>query len=204
MTDYPTYTHQPFLDKYIRETTGDIIEFGAGDGSTGLICNLIKGTGRKLVTVENNKEWFNRIKSEFPENEQHEYVFSFDWQTTIKSFPKDRFDLVFIDQSPWVARQWTLDHFKDTAKYIMIHDADYFPLNNVFGKRLGEFEFDFSDCFKDFRMYYPEKPWPFWTGPPTLVGTNTGQPIFDEAEILESYEPRYMSVYKEWYLKNKV
>jgi hypothetical protein len=204
MTDYPTYTHQPFLDKYIRETTGDVIEFGAGDGSTGLIRKLLEGTGRKLVTVESSSEWLERMKSEFPENADHEYIFTSNWYDTIQTFPKDRFDVVFIDQNPWIARKWTLDHFRNsTAKYILIHDVDYFPVNGVFGRRLGEFSFDFSDYFKHYNVYYPEKPWPYKTGPPTLVGTNTDQPLFEESEILKSYNPsEYSSVYKRWYKDN--
>jgi hypothetical protein len=204
MTDYPTYTHQPFLDKYIRETTGDVIEFGAGDGSTGLICKLLEGTGRKLVTVENSIEWLERMKSVFPENDQHEYIFTTNWYNTIQTFPKDRFDVIFIDQNPWMARKWTMDYFKNSsAKYVIIHDVDYFPVNGIFGKRLGEFTFDFSEQFKDYNVYYPEKPWPYKTGPPTLVGTNNNQVLFEESEILKSYNPtEYNSVYKQWYIKD--
>ena len=43
--DDPYGTHQAFLMHYVEKTSGDILEFGVGDSSTGLILELIKGTG---------------------------------------------------------------------------------------------------------------------------------------------------------------
>lgn len=169
----PFATHQKFLKYYIENTTGDIIEFGIGHGSTGFILNLIKGSDRKLVSVENDISWLEKIKIEYPETDKHKYVFvKDDWKTTIESFNPSDFSFVFIDQSPWEARHMTLEHFKMGSDYIMIHDVDYFPKNNIFGKYINEFSFDFSDCFTKWALYYPEKPWPGPTGPPTLVGSN--------------------------------
>lgn len=169
----PYATHQEFLKYYIEHTTGDIIEFGIGDGSTGFILNLIKETDRKLVSVENNRSWFDKIKAQYPEKKNHHYVFvELDWETTIKSFNPSEYSVVFIDQSPWEARQLTLNHFKMESDYIIVHDVDYFPNNGYFGKKISEFSYDFSDCFSQWELYYPKKPWPSPTGPPTLVGSN--------------------------------
>ena len=60
MTTHESFgTHKQFLEFYIKQTNGNIIEFGTGDMSTGLILNVIKGTTRKLVSVENNKDWYS-------------------------------------------------------------------------------------------------------------------------------------------------
>ena len=168
----PYATHQKFLAHYIMKTTGDIIEFGTGHGSTGFILDLIKDTTRRLISVENNKTWFDDMNKLYPESSQHTYVFADDWQSTISSFNPQNYSIVFIDQAPWEARKMTLDHFKNESEYVIVHDVDYFAVNNMFGKVITQFEFDFSDCFKIWKVYYPSHPWPAPTGPPTLVGSN--------------------------------
>jgi hypothetical protein len=165
-------THQKFLKWYINKTQGDIIEFGTGHGSTGFILDIIKDTNKKLISLENNLVWFNQMKTLYPPSNNHQYIFVEDWEQTINSLNKNAYSIVFIDQSPWIARKWTLDYFKDSADYIILHDADYFPTNNLFGTVISDFEFDFSDVFKSYMTYYPDIPWPLTTGPPTLVGTN--------------------------------
>ena len=170
----PFATHQVFLQHYISKTTGDIIEFGCGHGSTPLILDTIKGTNRKLVSLENDLEWYTKMLTLYPENDQHTYIHVSDWEQEINKI-KEKYSIVFIDQSPWEARKLTMDYFNKhkLGEYIIIHDTDYFPVNGLFGKVISEFEFDFSDCFKKFQVYYPPVlPWPASTGPPTLVGTN--------------------------------
>jgi hypothetical protein len=176
-------THQKFLKWYINKTKGDIIEFGTGHGSTGFILDIIKNTNRKLISLENNKVWFDQMQNLYPPKDNHEYIFVEDWQETINSLDKNSYSIVFIDQSPWIARKWTLDYFKDTADYIILHDADYFPTNNVFGKFISDFDFDFSNLFNSYYTYYPDIPWPLSTGPPTLVGTNKNLQIYNPNDI---------------------
>lgn len=181
-------THRKFLEFYILKSTGNILEFGCGNSSTGLIKSLIKGTSRKLISYENNQEWYNKMTKELPEDENHQYIFvnDNDWETCINSIPKINWGLVFIDQSPWEARTMTMKYFKDIADYIMIHDVDYFSNNNFFGtfKKIPGApenalpEYNYSDISDNWKLYYPERPWPSFTGPPTLVFSNTGKEIF--------------------------
>lgn len=175
-------THQPFLKFYIQHTTNDILEFGTGDGSTGFILDLIKDTNRKLVSYENNREWYDKMVLQYPPNEQHSYVFVDDWEEVISNIVTENISIVFIDQAPWEARVTTMNHFKDHVEYVMIHDVDYFPKNKMFGTYISEYVFDFSDVFKSWGIYYPKLPWPCRTGPPTLVGSNTGGMIYDVTE----------------------
>lgn len=177
----PFGTHQEFLEFYIKQTAGEIIEFGTGNNSTGLIRDCIQNTNRKLISVESNIEWLNKMKSEYPENENHSYIFvnENDWEDYINNIEKTDYSVVFIDQAPWIARKWTLDKFKNDAEYVIIHDVDYFPVNNIFGKVISEFEFDFSDISNNYKVYYPAKPYPYKTGPPTLVFSNIGKTIYE-------------------------
>ena len=176
----PYATHQAFLKHYIQNTTGDVIEFGTGDGSTGFILDLLKDTGRHLVSLDDNYVWYDRMRSKYPPSEFHRYIFVQDWEKEIEKLDKSAYSIVFVDQSPWEARTLTMNAFLHTADYIIIHDVDYFPKNNMFGSVLSEFKFDFSDKFKKWSVYHPQKPWPSPTGPPTLVGTNK-----DHLEIYE-------------------
>lgn len=175
----PYGTHQPFLAHYVSKTKGDVAEFGSGKNSTGMLRELLQGSGRRLVTYENSMQWLDEMRAAYPENELHTYVPVDDWQATLSSIPKDAYSVVFVDQAPWEARVWTLRHFKDHADYIVLHDSDYFPKNNIFGKVLSERVFDHSDDFSKFHTYFPSEPWPAPTGPPTLVGTNKEGCVID-------------------------
>lgn len=182
MSDLESYgTHKKFLEFYVNITDGDIIEFGTGYNSTGLIIECIKNTNRKLISVESNIDWLNKMQELYPPSENHSYVFvnEYNWKNYIDSIEKTDYSIVFIDQSPWIARKWTLDKFKNYAEYVIIHDVDYFPVNKIFGKVISEFEFDFSDISNNYKVYYPPKPYPYKTGPPTLVFSNTGKYIYE-------------------------
>jgi hypothetical protein len=175
----PFVTHQKFLEFYISKTTGDILEFGSGYGSTKFIRDLIKNTDRKLVTYENDKEWINSMIEKIPPNDNHQYVYVKDWDETIKSIPKFNWSIVFIDQSPWDARVTAMKHFKNHVEYIIIHDVDYFSTNNIFGKTLNDRTLNFDDVSDNWKVYYPKHPWACETGPPTLVFSNTGKEIYN-------------------------
>lgn len=179
-------THRPFLKYYLKHTTGDIIEFGTGYGSTPIIRELIKGTNRKLLSFENNSEWYKEISERYPENENHKYFFSTNWEKDIPlltSFSKN-ISICFVDSAPWESRVLAMNCFKDISQYIMVHDVDYFNNNNIFGtsepnedpNELPTYKYD--DISNNWALYYPKKPYPYITGPPTLTFSNTGHTIF--------------------------
>ena len=88
------------------------------------------------------------------------------------------FDVCFVDQLPWLARYETIKRMKNTARFLVIHDVDFFPTNGLIGTVIKpiinktEGEFDFSDTFLYSQIYYPNKPWRVNTGPPTLLASN--------------------------------
>lgn len=185
----PYGTHRPVLVEAIKNTTGNIIEFGCGNSSTVLIKELIKDSNRNLISLESNLEWFNKFKHLEDNNHHLFYVNAgfednddtgHKWIDFIKNTPSINnmdFEVCFIDQSPWTARTHALEHYKNKCKYIIVHDVDYFPLNGKWGKatRIASEEghlihnMDFSDVVKYFKSYYPpEKFFAGPTGPPTL------------------------------------
>jgi hypothetical protein len=201
-TNNPYGTHQPILYAIASNTTGPIIELGCGYGSTDLLHEVCKQTGRVLVTLEDDQEWLNQFKAKYkndgyvddnsgwhkmyfvpgkkenPDRESPAHWVSF-FETTgiLRSL---NFEVCFIDQSPWLARYESIKRVKNLVRYVILHDCDYFPGQGIFGKIIRPIDkrnsipgvFDFSDVFQHAKVYFPVKPWPGQTGPPTLVGSN--------------------------------
>ena len=187
-------THRPLLTDLVKNTTGHIIEFGCGNCSTVLIKNLIKNTNRKLISLESNKEWLNKFIH--LEDDNHKFFFvdankDYDNDNTANiwiNFIKNNeiinnmtFEICFIDQSPWTARTHTLNYFKNSCKYLIVHDVDYFPHYKKWGTILKteeingniKHEMDFSDIVNNFKTFYPPiELFAARTGPPTLLCSN--------------------------------
>lgn len=114
------------------------------------------------------------------------------WKTFFDSceiLKQTNFDLCFIDQSPGLARTLTILIYKDKAKYIILHDCDMYvgtgfskfvTNQQPIGKQIKPLDsinnipgiYDFSTMFKYFKVYFPPKPWPGHSGPPTLLASN--------------------------------
>jgi hypothetical protein len=183
-------THQPLLIEVLKNTTGNILECGCGDGSTILIREFLTNN-RKLYSIESNESWYNNYK--YLQDDNHILYFNDatnedtdetgqKWVTFFDNNLSDiQFDIVFIDQSPWTSRIYTLNYYKDKAKYIIIHGIDYYPSNNIFGTILSEevisgkqkLTLDFSDIIEKSYLFYP--PYEYYTcftGIPTLLCSN--------------------------------
>lgn len=183
-------THRPILKKYIEISNGNVLELGIGYGSTGFILDILKNTNRKLISIENDKKWIEKMKNLFPPSENHIYHYYTDYTTELNDiFTKysETFGVVFLDSSPWMSRIAALNYFKDNKKtdYILIHDVDFYPKNNIIGTIISETSenqneplIDFSNVSKEYQLYYPPKPYPSPTGPPTLIFSPTGKKIF--------------------------
>jgi hypothetical protein len=192
-------THQLILYKIARETSGPIIEFGCGNGSTNLLHELCKQTGRTLVSLDDDFLWLKKFATKYlhdgyeednsgwhkfyfvpgkqkNENPAHwvEFLKNFDLLNTID------FEVAFVDQSPWLARYETIVLIKDTIPYILLHDCDYFATHNILGTTITPTNytknipgaFDFGKHFLYFTVYFPPYPWAAVTGPPTLLASN--------------------------------
>ena len=184
-------THQPVLWTYLHETDGPILELGSGYGSTLLLHLYCRTMNRVLCTVDDNPAWLNKftpcnsdmhrfilLNKSGGNHEDASHWISFLNREDVRS---TRWGLVFIDQSPWEARYHSAEILKNNAQILIMHDCDYFPENNkYFGKVIQhlqpystEGKYDFSDMFTYSQVYFPGKPWPAPTGPPTLAGSQT-------------------------------
>lgn len=192
-------THQPVLYSVVKATSGPIIEFGCGNGSTDLLHELCQSQGRVLISLDDNMGWQDKYRKKYkgrgyeknnkgwhklyfvPGKDLEKKESAKHWEVFLDNFElldDITFDVCFIDQSPWLGRVVTLNLMKERARFVIIHDVDYFAVHGIFGKvkkptgnRIPG-EFDFSDVFKKYMVYFPEGRWPGRTGPPTLLGTN--------------------------------
>lgn len=181
-------THQPVLVDIYRKLSkeGAILELGSGLGSTELLHRLCLKDNRKLITVDDSAEWLSKYNETFC-SKNHSYIeCRLDKIIDNKDIVDNEYELVFIDQGEWLSRFETLKYFKDKARFIILHDSDYYPTKGVFGtciKPLVPFEepgiYDYSDQFKYFKEFWPIKPWPAESGAPTLLASNFESVDFD-------------------------
>lgn len=201
-------THQPVLCELVKKTKGPVIEFGCGDSSTRLLHEICRKEKRPLISVDDSAAWIKRCSEMFlgdgyerdnsgwhkfffvpgaPQNpDPDDPAINGDYWTYFiennELIQNTDFEVCFIDQWPWRGRVETIKIFKDKARYIVLHDCDFF-VPKYFGQwtRRADGErnipgvIDFSDIFRYFKVYYPANPWPSSTGPPTLIASN-----FDE------------------------
>lgn len=177
----PYSTHQPVLYEALLKTKGSVAEFGCGYGSTALLHRFCAKHNRQLFSLESNREWLAKF-IEYA-TAQHEFIFVDDWGNAlvdVRDEPWAYCDVALIDQDPWVARHWTIQAIKDTTKFIVLHDCDYFPEHGIFGKSLGKLNGSkdrglrtYDDVFEYYKEFFPLEPWPYTpTGPPTLLASN--------------------------------
>ena len=194
-------THQPVLYEIATHTAGPIIEFGCGNGSTPLLHAVCKATNRLLISIDDDEAWVKKFAQKYkgdgyeednsgwhkfffvPGRTESSYDFEY-WITFLDNFEflkTTSFDLCFVDQHPGLARSETVRRLKDKVKFIILHDCDcYVSGQQELGHLLSPIDadhnipgvYDFSPSFKFSKVYFPAKPWPARSGPPTLLGSN--------------------------------
>jgi len=112
--------HRPLLLACLNATGGNVLEFGMGEGSTVVLHEYCKKSNRKLMSLENNKEYFESFKD--LENENHFCMFVPDWKK--HKFPTTPFGVVFIDHAPAEQRHIDAIRFKD-SQVVVVHDTEH-------------------------------------------------------------------------------
>jgi len=114
-------THLPCLIKAMEKTSGDVLELGTGIFSTPYLRYVCMLTGRKLVSYENYKDWYNFLLKYYKPNENHEINFIDEYKNANVD---TTWDVALIDQTPDSSRSEEIVRLKDRVKYIVIHDAN--------------------------------------------------------------------------------
>ncbi len=174
-------THQPVLYEVLLRTQGSVIEFGCGAGSTKLLHHFCEKYDRHLLSIDDDEEWLHKFRGF--ETPKHEFIYVKDWRVFLSSAGRRAWqycDLAFVDNEPWAVRHWIIQAIRNTAKFVVLHDCDYFPGNDIFGKNIKQIDGienkglrTYDDIFKYYKEFFPLEPWPFpQTGPPTLLASN--------------------------------
>src|SRR5687767_1239939 len=107
-SDYDS--HRPLLWEALEATTGLVVEFGIGYGSTPFLSEYCQERYRELVSYENNEKWFNEMSGKYP----HEIKFVKNWDFVQGIQP----DVLFIDHAPGERRRIDIYRFSHRAKII--------------------------------------------------------------------------------------
>jgi predicted O-methyltransferase YrrM len=128
-------THQRLLVKYMMQTTGPVIELGAGNYSTPILHEIAAAQGRHLATVDNNPEWLSKFEAF--ENAGHTLTLLKSWDDFVVTDPHG---LAFVDHAdpPGHPRWLQVQKLLPVAGVIVIHDTE----DDLYGyaKLMGEID----------------------------------------------------------------
>jgi hypothetical protein len=121
-------SHQP-LTYAIANTikNGKVIEYGAGDYSTGLLHYVCEKNENLHFTVENDERWYNRQVALWPGFHWHSYIKVQDYTDLLDMQFDHSCDLAFIDSYTWGTRLWAIQQTLACKnwKYMIVHDAAF-------------------------------------------------------------------------------
>ena len=112
-------THLPILKKVLEENDIKfIIEDGGGEHSTKL---FVESSAEWVITVEEDKDWFKKLKSQFPYFTQDKWVVLRGWDSNLFGANPD---LVFIDGPAETRAERANDAFRKKVPFVVIHDTE--------------------------------------------------------------------------------
>lgn len=110
-------SHFPALANCVINTTGPVLELGAGDYSTPLLHFICKSRG--LVSLDNDPNWLGRYLD--LRSNRHIVELIQDWDSC--HWIDEHWDVVFVDHAPGERRIIDIARLKDNCKYIVVHDS---------------------------------------------------------------------------------
>jgi len=111
-------SHLPVLIKLVSMTSGSILELGSGIYSTSFLHWESYRTKRRLVTFENNPQYYEWASQ--CQNEYHKVHCIDDWDSIDISEP---WSIAFVDHSPAHRRAIEIERLLH-ADYIVAHDTE--------------------------------------------------------------------------------
>lgn len=135
-------THIPILIEIMNHSKSDVLELGTGWYSTPILHWMCGDKNRKLVSYENNIEYFNIFKD--AKTEWHTIIFTDSWNKIKIDIP---WDVVFIDFRPKGERWKIAKALSKNAKFIILHDSQpefdkYYHYTTIYP--LFKYKFDYT------------------------------------------------------------
>lgn len=115
----PWTTHMGILVKVLQVSEGDVVEFGAGPSSTPLLHWVCKDLNRKLISYENDQEYYNYARQY--RSSLHKIYFVTDWNELSTETHRG---VLFIDHHPFSRRWEDAIKFKNSVDYLVMHDTE--------------------------------------------------------------------------------
>lgn len=112
-------SHLPLLMYAISQTTGAVVELGCGMYSTPYLHWACWPRRRKLVTIENNPDFYDYAK-QF-ESANHEIRCVDNWADVDLGGP---WDVAFVDHQPAERRGIELIRLSLVSQYVVAHDTE--------------------------------------------------------------------------------
>lgn len=102
----------------LYHTSGNVVEFGMGEGSTNQLHNYCSHNNRNLESYDFNKEWADKYRH--LESSTHKIFHAPDWDAVSLT----EVDVLLIDHSPGERRWEDVKKYANIAKIIVIHDSE--------------------------------------------------------------------------------
>lgn len=116
-------SHIPALAACVGMSTGPVLELGVGEFSTPLLHALCGVSGRKLYSVEENREWWEKLRDRFHSKEPWHQFFLTLYDQLTKDWKNETWGTVFIDNSPGGARRAKdFAAFFPVSEFVVVHD----------------------------------------------------------------------------------
>lgn len=106
----------------ICQSDGPVLELGIGHFSTPILHAVCTNMGRKLVSVEDNDEWYKAFVNKYDFGVHHIFHKSYD---ELEFLWKEKWGVVFIDNSPGGERR-KKDFISaiSVSDYVVVHDYE--------------------------------------------------------------------------------
>jgi hypothetical protein len=112
-------THMGVLVKVLYQSQGDVAELGAGPFSTPLLHWVCKDLNCRLISYENNLDFYNYARRF--QSQLHSIVFVKNWDEIDTQTHRG---VAFIDHAPIERRKIDIVRLKNTVDYLVIHDTN--------------------------------------------------------------------------------
>jgi hypothetical protein len=151
-------THNALLLRVLDASDGDVVEMGSGPFSTALLHWYCKNKKRKLITYEDDPQYY--IFAKMFQSPEHRVIFIEDWDKVDTSQHRG---LVFIDHGGKLdggyhgsRRGLDVTRWKDTADYIVMHDTEV-------GDYVKDDIYNYRPMWKNFKYKFTWKECRPWT-----------------------------------------
>lgn len=138
-------THQNYTKNELNKLSEDsiVLELGIGNGSSPLMYEFCKNNPEsKVYAFETDFSWFEKMSSKYGNLSNYIFKYIESWEDLKKNLTHKKYNMTFVDQSPWMARIESIDLLKNRCNLFILHDYDFFnksdnewvetPCNNIY------------------------------------------------------------------------